>query len=50
MPTTYFKGEHYFAPCEFGDTSIIVNTDAQPWIDTAPGATSIMALFDKRVQ
>ena len=24
MPTT-FKDQHWFAPCEFGDTSIIVN-------------------------
>ena len=50
MPTTYFEGKHWFAPCEFGDTSIIVNTDAAPWVNTAPGAESINMLFDERLK
>lgn len=50
MPTTYFEGKHWFAPCEFGDTSIIVNTDTQPWINTDPGKESIMMLFDERLE
>ena len=50
MPTTYFEDQHWFAPCEFGDTSIIVNTDAAPWVNTAPGAESINMLFDERLK
>ncbi len=50
MPTTYFEGKHWFAPCEFGDTSIIVNADAQPWINTDPGKESINMLFDERLE
>ena len=50
MPTTYFEGQHWFAPCEFGDTSIIVNTDTQPWINLDPGKESINMLFDERLK
>tara|TARA_B100000941_G_scaffold108899_1_gene76225 strand:- start:6 stop:1109 length:1104 start_codon:yes stop_codon:yes gene_type:complete len=48
LPTTYFEGKHWFAPCEFGDTTIIYNQDKLDWVES--GKTSINMLYDDRLE
>lgn len=48
LPTTYFEGKHWFAPCEFGDTTIIYNQDILTNVES--GKTPINMLFDKNLE
>ena len=50
LPSGIVNGEHYFAPVDWGDTSLTYNTEKINWMSPSQGNESLTLMEDPRLK